>query len=201
MGVQNKKGITRKSFKGRWTAHEHEIFLDCKFAQIFLSKFDPYHTTFRSCSCTKLCNFLSFSVLWPAMRIIVYEWKVYHFIKVLKPSLKFLIIRNWIKKQPYLCYSIGIKKYGNNWRMLEIKLPSRSGPQIRSHAQKFMARIKNEYGTEDPLKFILEHPWDDLKLYKFEHFRENSNQVYSKGDSSNNNADDSSFKLSESKWF
>lgn len=116
-------------------------------------------------------------------------------------SLKFLIIRNWIKKQPYLCYSIGIKKYGNNWRMLEMKLPSRSGPQIRSHAQKFMARIKNEYGTEDPLKFILEHPWDDLKLYKFEHFRENANQVYSKGDSSNNNADDSSFKLSESKWF
>mmetsp|Transcript_18981 Transcript_18981/g.21819 ORF Transcript_18981/g.21819 Transcript_18981/m.21819 type:complete len:86 (-) Transcript_18981:202-459(-) len=36
----------------------------------------------------------------------------------------------------------GIRKYGNNWKILEENIPTRTGIQIRSHAQKFFSRIK-----------------------------------------------------------
>ena len=51
----------------------------------------------------------------------------------------------------------GVKKYGNNWKMLESEIKTRNSVQIRSHAQKFFNRVKLEFNTKDPLKYICEN--------------------------------------------
>lgn len=51
-------------------------------------------------------------------------------------------------------YHLGLKKYGKNWDKIESKIPTRSGTQIRSHAQKFFARIRKEFNTKDPMKYV-----------------------------------------------
>jgi hypothetical protein len=64
-------------------------------------------------------------------------------------------------------YSLGVRKFGNNWKKVETILPSRNGTQIRSHAQKFFKRIRKEFKTIDPLTFVQENSFDDFQLYKF----------------------------------
>lgn len=39
----------------------------------------------------------------------------------------------------------GIKLYGKNWKLVEDHIGTRSGAQIRSHAQKFFHRLKRDY--------------------------------------------------------
>jgi hypothetical protein len=39
----------------------------------------------------------------------------------------------------------GIMLYGKNWKEVEQHVGSRSGTQIRSHAQKFFIRLEKEY--------------------------------------------------------
>lgn len=65
---------------------------------------------------------------------------------------------------------VGVREHGNNWKILETTIPTRNGTQIRSHAQKFFTRIKNELGVTDPLKYIQENSCDELILYKFDDF-------------------------------
>lgn len=38
----------------------------------------------------------------------------------------------------------GLKKYGKNWKLIEDFVDTRSGSQIRSHAQKFFSRIEKQ---------------------------------------------------------
>lgn len=47
-----------------------------------------------------------------------------------------------------------MKKYGKDWDKIEEKIPTRTGTQIRSHAQKFFARIRKEFKTHDPMTYI-----------------------------------------------
>jgi len=41
-----------------------------------------------------------------------------------------------------------IKKYGKDWKQVEQHIESRTGAQIRSHAQKFFNRIIKKYSIE-----------------------------------------------------
>ena len=45
---------------------------------------------------------------------------------------------------------LGLKLYGRDWKKVEGFLRTRTGAQIRSHAQKFFNRITREFGAEDP---------------------------------------------------
>lgn len=51
-------------------------------------------------------------------------------------------------------------------------IATRTGTQIRSHAQKFFSRIKNELGIDDPLAYAKANSCDELQLYKFDHYQE-----------------------------
>lgn len=52
-----------------------------------------------------------------------------------------------------------IKKYGKDWKAVEQYIATRSGSQIRSHAQKFFNRIIKKYTIEkqDVINFIQSH--------------------------------------------
>ena len=63
-----------------------------------------------------------------------------------------------------------MKKYGKNWEKLEDAIPTRTGTQIRSHAQKFFGRIKKEFNTTDPMEYIVKNACDESKVYKFDTF-------------------------------
>ena len=73
-----------------------------------------------------------------------------------------------------LIFNIGVKKYGNNWKMLESLIKTRNAVQIRSHAQKFFNRIKEEFNTEEPLKYVWENSWEEFQLYRFDNFKQSS---------------------------
>ncbi|CAI2365108.1 unnamed protein product [Moneuplotes crassus] len=49
----------------------------------------------------------------------------------------------------------GLKLYGRNWKKVEKHIGTRTGTQIRSHAQKFFHKVKNEHGTENPTAFVV----------------------------------------------
>jgi SHAQKYF class myb-like DNA-binding protein len=43
-----------------------------------------------------------------------------------------------------------LKKYGKQWKKVEEYIKTRSGAQIRSHAQKYFLKIQKEYPDQDP---------------------------------------------------
>ena len=47
-----------------------------------------------------------------------------------------------------LNFIIAMTLYGKDWKKVEMHIGSRSGAQIRSHAQKFFNRIEKEMGTD-----------------------------------------------------
>jgi SHAQKYF class myb-like DNA-binding protein len=42
----------------------------------------------------------------------------------------------------------GLKLYGKDWKRIEEHIGTRSGAQIRSHAQKFFLRLEKELDKE-----------------------------------------------------
>ena len=63
--------------------------------------------------------------------------------------------------------------YGKNWKKVENYIGTRTGTQIRSHAQKFFNRIRKEYSTEDPSKFVIDNMSDEtIKRIVLEHCEE-----------------------------
>jgi SHAQKYF class myb-like DNA-binding protein len=49
----------------------------------------------------------------------------------------------WTKEE-HIRFTMALKLYGKNWKKIESYVGSRSGAQIRSHAQKFFGRLKRE---------------------------------------------------------
>lgn len=66
----------------------------------------------------------------------------------------------WTQKE-HVLFIEGLKMYGKNWKKVESFIGTRTGTQIRSHAQKFFNRIKKEHSTEDPSKFVIENMCDE----------------------------------------
>lgn len=50
---------------------------------------------------------------------------------------------------------------------MEVFVESRTGAQIRSHAQKFFTRIEKEYHAADPMSFIQNMHVPDLENLQF----------------------------------
>jgi flagellar motility protein MotE (MotC chaperone) len=49
-------------------------------------------------------------------------------------------------------------------------IPNRNGTQIRSHAQKFFSRIKDELGIDNHLEYINNNTCEELQLYRYDEF-------------------------------
>lgn len=71
--------------------------------------------------------------------------------------------------------NLGLKKFGKDWDKIEDKIPTRTGTQIRSHAQKFFARIRREFNTKDPMEYVTKNMWDNSRIYNFDSFRDQQN--------------------------
>lgn len=63
--------------------------------------------------------------------------------------------------QEHLLFIEGLKIHGKNWKKVESFIGTRTGTQIRSHAQKFFNRIKKEFSTDDPSKYVIDNMGDD----------------------------------------
>lgn len=50
----------------------------------------------------------------------------------------------WTKEE-HQRFIDGLKKFGKNWKQVEEHVGTRTGAQIRSHAQKFFNRLEREY--------------------------------------------------------
>ena len=48
----------------------------------------------------------------------------------------------------------GLKIHGKDWKKVEEYIGTRTGAQIRSHAQKFFNRIQKEFKVQDPLSML-----------------------------------------------
>ena len=66
----------------------------------------------------------------------------------------------WTQKE-HLLFIEGLKIHGKNWKKIENFIGTRTGTQIRSHAQKFFNRIRKECNTEDPSKYVIDNMGDE----------------------------------------
>lgn len=77
--------------------------------------------------------------------------------------------------QEHVLFIEGLKIFGKNWKKVESYIGTRTGTQIRSHAQKFFNRIKKEHQTDDPSKYVIDNMGDDdVKRIILEHLGEES---------------------------
>ena len=75
----------------------------------------------------------------------------------------------WSHKE-HILFIEGLKIYGKNWKKVENYIGTRTGTQIRSHAQKFFNRIKKEFSTDDLFKDVIDNMEDeDIKRIVLEH--------------------------------
>ena len=64
----------------------------------------------------------------------------------MKPGIKFSVGR-WTKEE-HNNFLKGMKEYGNDWKMLEKLIKTRSRSQIRSHAQKYFVRLRKKVKSQ-----------------------------------------------------
>jgi len=50
--------------------------------------------------------------------------------------------------------------FGKSWKKVEKHIGSRTGAQIRSHAQKFFIRIKKQFPNEEALSVLARHNFE-----------------------------------------
>ena len=82
------------------------------------------------------------------------------------PTKRIMISGRWSQLE-HKNFVDSLRKYGKDWKKVEDCIKTRSGAQIRSHAQKFFNRIQKEFKTEEPLEFILNNP-ENLVVSKVE---------------------------------
>jgi len=88
-------------------------------------------------------------------------------------------------QQEHVLFIEGLKIYGKNWKKVESYIGTRTGTQIRSHAQKFFNRIKKEHKTEDPSKYVIDNMGDDdVRRIILEHLGDDANNTPEEKDSS-----------------
>lgn len=76
----------------------------------------------------------------------------------------------WTQKE-HILFIEGLKIYGKNWKKVESYIGTRTGTQIRSHAQKFFNRIRKEFSTEDPSKYVIDNMGDEsIRRIVLEHW-------------------------------
>lgn len=62
----------------------------------------------------------------------------------------------------------GLKKYGKNWKKVEEHVKTRTGAQIRSHAQKFFNRLQKELNECDEIPSAMSLPPEPKSIQKRE---------------------------------
>lgn len=61
---------------------------------------------------------------------------------------------------------------------MESFIGTRTGTQIRSHAQKFFNRIRKEHKTEDPSKYVIDNMGnDEVRRIVLEHLGEDTSHL------------------------
>jgi SHAQKYF class myb-like DNA-binding protein len=91
----------------------------------------------------------------------------------------------WTHRE-HILFIEGLKIYGKNWKKVESYIGTRTGTQIRSHAQKFFNRIKKEYDTEDPSKYVIDHMSDEsIRKIVLEHCGDDESNSNDEKDFSN----------------
>jgi len=65
------------------------------------------------------------------------------------------ITGRWTKEE-HQRFIESLRKFGKNWKKVEEYVGTRSGPQIRSHAQKFFIRLEREVslGGKNPIDLL-----------------------------------------------
>jgi SHAQKYF class myb-like DNA-binding protein len=53
-------------------------------------------------------------------------------------------IRDFWRVRLEFCYEIALEIYGKNWKKVEAHVKTRTGTQIRSHAQKYFNKLKSQ---------------------------------------------------------
>ena len=66
----------------------------------------------------------------------------------------------WTHKE-HLLFIEGLKIHGKDWKSVEKFIGTRTGTQIRSHAQKFFNCIRKKFSTEDPSKYVIDNMSDE----------------------------------------
>lgn len=84
----------------------------------------------------------------------------------------------WTKEE-HQRFIEGLTKYGKNWKKVEEHIGTRSGAQIRSHAQKFFIRLTKEYKKRVDKNNKEENNINDGKGNKNENNRQRSNSIMS----------------------
>ncbi len=93
----------------------------------------------------------------------------------------------WTKEEHHR-FVEALKKFGKNWKQVEDFVGTRSGAQIRSHAQKFFNRLQREFNIkfddlnlqadkqkfEETLRKMSDSHHDDGKILSNEIFTEDS---------------------------
>lgn len=103
-------------------------------------------------------------------------------------------------KQEHVLFIEGLKIYGKNWKKVESYIGTRTGTQIRSHAQKFFNRIRKEHHTEDASKFVIDNMSDEtIKKIVLEHCGEGISNKDDEKDSSEEDTPEVLFVITKDK--
>ena len=85
-------------------------------------------------------------------------------------------IQNSFKVINFFCNGIAIKKYGKQWGLIQKAVGTRTAIQIRSHAQKYFAKVGQALPSTNNEKSESSIPKESAPEKKFETFSEEPNE-------------------------